>query len=98
MWEIFTLGGSPYPGLPTDDLYGYLEGGGRMKRPDVCPKDVYALMLECWEKSPYRRPMFSQVNTKLNYITTNHVPTVTIYYFVFCVPSVFCTWSFERLS
>eukprot|EP00111_Clytia_hemisphaerica_P018542 TCONS_00054849-protein len=74
LWETFTLGGSPYPGLPTDDLYGYLENGGRMKRPDICPKDVYSVMMECWEKSPYRRPMFSQISTKLNYILTNHVP------------------------
>jgi len=32
--------------------------------------------MECWEKSPYQRPLFTQINNKLHYILTNHVPEV----------------------
>lgn len=39
MFEIITLGGSPYPGIQPDDMMEYLESGGRMERPDNCPED-----------------------------------------------------------
>ncbi|KAK3700365.1 hypothetical protein QZH41_019735 [Actinostola sp. cb2023] len=40
LWEIFTLGGSPYPSLPANEVYQYLMEGQRMHQPDDCPDKI----------------------------------------------------------
>lgn len=84
LWEVFTLGGSPYPGLPTEDLFSYLQDGRRMERPDLCPVDVYEIMLNCWEKSPFKRPLFAQIGEKFGHVMLKNSPEV-------CVHSMFWT-------
>nr|AAS79436.1 vascular endothelial growth factor receptor [Podocoryna carnea] len=79
LWEAFTLGGSPYPGLPTEDLFGFLEDGKRMERPEICPKSVFEIMSDCWTKSPYDRPMFSQIYDRLTNVLKHNVPSDSDY-------------------
>ena len=33
LWEIFSLGGTPYPSVPVEKLYDYLKQGNRMSKP-----------------------------------------------------------------
>lgn len=40
LWEIFTLGGSPYPGIPVEELFSLLREGHRMDRPPNCPPEL----------------------------------------------------------
>lgn len=40
MWEIFTLGGSPYPGIPVEELFKLLKEGHRMDKPANCTNDL----------------------------------------------------------
>ncbi|XP_059118249.1 LOW QUALITY PROTEIN: fibroblast growth factor receptor 4 [Peromyscus eremicus] len=61
LWEIFTLGGSPYPGIPVEELFSLLREGHRMDRPPTCPPRVYGLMRECWHAAPSQRPTFKQL-------------------------------------
>ncbi|KAA8577953.1 hypothetical protein FQN60_016860 [Etheostoma spectabile] len=62
LWEIFSLGGSPYPDLPmTQQFYTSLKRGYRMSRPDHAPNDIYDLMKLCWEEKPESRPSFSSL-------------------------------------
>ena len=40
MFEIITLGGTPYPGIQPDDMLKFLESGNRIPQPDNCPDDL----------------------------------------------------------
>ncbi|KAE8614913.1 hypothetical protein XENTR_v10008347 [Xenopus tropicalis] len=39
-WEIFTLGGSPYPGIPVEELFKLLREGHRMDKPSNCTHEL----------------------------------------------------------
>uniref|UniRef100_A0A8C5MBG4 Fibroblast growth factor receptor n=1 Tax=Leptobrachium leishanense TaxID=445787 RepID=A0A8C5MBG4_9ANUR len=60
-WEIFTLGGSPYPGIPVEELFKLLREGHRMDKPANCTHELYMLMRECWHAVPTQRPTFKQL-------------------------------------
>ena len=40
LWEIFTLGGSPYPGVPVEELFKLLKEGHRMDKPSTCTHEL----------------------------------------------------------
>lgn len=40
LWEIFTLGGSPYPGVPVEELFKLLKEGHRMDKPSTCTNEL----------------------------------------------------------
>ncbi|XP_041826254.1 fibroblast growth factor receptor 1b [Melanotaenia boesemani] len=61
LWEIFTLGGSPYPGVPVEELFKLLKEGHRMEKPSACTQELYLMMRECWHPVPSRRPTFQQL-------------------------------------
>ncbi|XP_064601130.1 fibroblast growth factor receptor 2-like [Liolophura sinensis] len=65
LWEIVTLGGFPYPGIPDKDLFRLLKDGYRMERPSNCSLEVYQLMLACWHPHPIDRPSFTDLRSKL---------------------------------
>ncbi|XP_078269660.1 fibroblast growth factor receptor 2-like isoform X3 [Rhinoraja longicauda] len=68
MWEIFTLGGSPYPGIPVEELFKLLKEGHRMDRPANCTNDLYMMMRDCWHAIPSQRPTFKQLVEDLDRI------------------------------
>ncbi|XP_035873850.1 fibroblast growth factor receptor 3 isoform X1 [Phyllostomus discolor] len=70
LWEIFTLGGSPYPGVPVEELFKLLKEGHRMDRPANCTHDLYMIMRECWHAVPSQRPTFKQLVEDLDRILT----------------------------
>ncbi|XP_065188407.1 tyrosine-protein kinase RYK-like [Sycon ciliatum] len=61
MWEIFSLGQSPYPGVDNSEMIEYLISGRRMAMPPKCPDDFYNLMLACWTIDKKHRPTFKQL-------------------------------------
>ncbi|XP_078508908.1 fibroblast growth factor receptor 4 isoform X1 [Lissotriton helveticus] len=67
-WEIFTLGGSPYPGIPVEELFKLLREGHRMDKPSNCTHELYMLMRECWHAAPSQRPTFKQLVETLDRI------------------------------
>ncbi|KAJ8025125.1 Vascular endothelial growth factor receptor 1 [Holothuria leucospilota] len=82
LWEIFSLGGSPYPGLQIDEnFYSKLKEGYRMSPPEIAPPEIGDIMHQCWNENPKERPPFSDLeiqlgdllaaNTRLEYIEMN---------------------------
>ncbi|GMR52629.1 hypothetical protein PMAYCL1PPCAC_22824, partial [Pristionchus mayeri] len=65
LFEIITLGGSPYPDWEPAEVLPRLEDGERMRRPDNCPDLVFATMNECWMIEPEKRPDFSELRSHL---------------------------------
>ncbi|CAN9513495.1 unnamed protein product [Ophioblennius macclurei] len=61
LWEIFTLGGSPYPGVPVEELFKLLKEGHRMDQPSTCTHELYMMMRDCWHAVPSQRPTFKQL-------------------------------------
>lgn len=59
MWEIFSLGGMPYPSVPHEDLYNKLIEGYRMEKPPLAPDSLYDTMKRCWNHFADDRPDFS---------------------------------------
>ena len=78
LWETFTLGGNPYPGLPTEQLLDYLSDGKRMDMPAKCPLEVYTVMRDCWIHEPEQRPHFTTLTERLAKILEKHTTTVCI--------------------
>nr|ABL89204.1 FGFR2 [Mus musculus] len=70
MWEIFTLGGSPYPGIPVEELFKLLKEGHRMDKPTNCTNELYMMMRDCWHAVPSQRPTFKQLVEDLDRILT----------------------------
>ncbi|KAM9856039.1 platelet-derived growth factor receptor beta-like [Aulostomus maculatus] len=72
LWEIFSLGGSPYPDVPmTQEFYSALKRGHRMNQPDHAPNNIYDLMKQCWDEEPQSRPSFSSLVISLGNMMTD---------------------------
>ncbi|XP_036388448.1 tyrosine-protein kinase HCK [Megalops cyprinoides] len=63
--EIISYGRTPYPGMTHPEVIRSLERGYRMQRMDNCPKELYDIMLMCWNKKPEERPTFDYLQSVL---------------------------------
>ncbi|KAE8279883.1 Receptor-type tyrosine-protein kinase FLT3 [Larimichthys crocea] len=62
LWEIFSLGVTPYPGMKVDHtFYSMIERGFKMDCPYYADETVYGIMCECWALDPNNRPSFSKL-------------------------------------
>ncbi|KAK2835865.1 hypothetical protein Q5P01_016349 [Channa striata] len=62
LWEIFSLGNSPYPGMPVDaKFYKLIKEGCRMDAPEFAPSEMYQIMRSCWDADPFNRPPFRKI-------------------------------------
>ncbi|KAG7465088.1 hypothetical protein MATL_G00172480 [Megalops atlanticus] len=66
MWEIFSLGASPYPGLHINEEFCCrLKEGTRMRAPEYSSPEIYQTMLDCWQGEPADRPTFTELVERL---------------------------------
>ncbi|KAL0134594.1 hypothetical protein PUN28_001414 [Cardiocondyla obscurior] len=71
LWEIMTLGGTPYPSVPSvEKLFQLLRTGHRMEKPPCCSIEIYMLMRDCWSYQPNERPTFVELVEDLDRILT----------------------------
>ncbi|XP_065665312.1 tyrosine-protein kinase receptor torso-like [Hydra vulgaris] len=61
LFEIITLGGTPYPSINNRQLLSLLKTGYRMDRPENCSETMYDIMLHCWNENPLKRPTFTEL-------------------------------------
>ncbi|PIO38895.1 hypothetical protein AB205_0041150 [Aquarana catesbeiana] len=52
-------------GMTNPEVIDYLERGYRMPQPESCPKELYDLMLRCWNDHPEERPTFEFLRSYL---------------------------------
>ncbi|XP_014405078.1 PREDICTED: tyrosine-protein kinase Fes/Fps [Myotis brandtii] len=72
LWETFSLGASPYPNLSNQQTREFIEKGGRLPCPELCPDAVFRLMEQCWAYEPGERPSFSVIHQELQCIRKRH--------------------------
>ncbi|XP_048224793.1 tyrosine-protein kinase Fes/Fps [Perognathus longimembris pacificus] len=72
LWEAFSLGVSPYPNLSNQQTREFVEKGGRLSCPELCPDAVFRLMEQCWAYEPGQRPSFSTICQELQCIRKRH--------------------------
>jgi len=63
LWELVTLGNTPYPGFQPERLFHMLTMGYRMQKSDHCSNELYGLMSQCWQFVPEERPTFTELVT-----------------------------------
>ena len=61
LWEITTMGATPYPGMQPESLFSMLKQGYRMRKPQGCSDQVYDVMKKCWHPDTMCRPSFKEL-------------------------------------
>ncbi|XP_074634705.1 fibroblast growth factor receptor 1-like isoform X1 [Acropora palmata] len=65
LYEISTIGGSPYPRMEGRKIASSLQQGYRMPKPDHVDNDLYQIMMNCWQSEPEARPSFNDLTQQL---------------------------------
>jgi FMS-like tyrosine kinase 1 len=69
LWELFSLGDSPYAKTSLYQVYDeVVHGGLRLEKPDLASTPIFEVMRSCWNDDPDVRPTFEQLTTLLNNI------------------------------
>ncbi|XP_028816460.1 receptor-type tyrosine-protein kinase FLT3 [Denticeps clupeoides] len=62
LWEIFSLGVTPYPGMKVDNhFYSLIQRGFQMEQPFYAKESTYKMMRQCWALNPLERPSFHKL-------------------------------------
>ncbi|PAV77278.1 hypothetical protein WR25_22899 [Diploscapter pachys] len=67
LWELSTVGGSPYHNTDNRNVLSLLEKGFRLPKVDNASLLLYQLMRELWCDSPDDRMTFAQLSSRLSY-------------------------------
>nr|AAA37634.1 flk-2 [Mus musculus] len=66
LWEIFSLGVNPYPGIPVDaNFYKLIQSGFKMEQPFYATEGIYFVMQSCWAFDSRKRPSFPNLTSFL---------------------------------
>lgn len=87
MWEIVTLGSTPYPGIAAADVMRKVRDGYRLEKPEHCRRELYNIMYYCWAEDFNERPSFSELVqlldklllTEMDYIELERFPDHNYY-------------------
>uniref|UniRef100_A0AAU0N4Z7 receptor protein-tyrosine kinase n=1 Tax=Gecarcinus lateralis TaxID=6769 RepID=A0AAU0N4Z7_GECLA len=87
LWEIVTLGSTPYPGMGATEVMRKVREGYRLEKPVHCRREIYNIMYYCWDKDPNERPSFTELvhtlegllMSEVEYIELDRFPDHTYY-------------------
>lgn len=65
LWEIYSYGLQPYYAHNNQDVVDMIRSHQVLTCPEGCPPRMYALMIECWNQVPNRRPQFAEIHSRL---------------------------------
>lgn len=67
MWEIVTLGCTPYASLSPQEIPKRLiHDNYRLDRPVHCKRELYMIMSYCWDADPEARLSFTELRAQLS--------------------------------
>lgn len=73
MWEVTTLGGTPYADVRNEEVAGRVIRGLRLPQPQYVGDELYQVMLNCWQQDLDERPTFSELDVTLRSLASDDV-------------------------
>uniref|UniRef100_A0A8C2HXB1 receptor protein-tyrosine kinase n=1 Tax=Cyprinus carpio TaxID=7962 RepID=A0A8C2HXB1_CYPCA len=96
LWEIFSLGMSPYPNVVIDaQFYKMIKDGYHMPQPDFAPHEMYTIMQMCWSLEPTLRPTFANITELIAKLLPNQPSEVR--HTIRAIPSVVKSTNLDSL-
>ncbi|KAK3603134.1 hypothetical protein CHS0354_042956 [Potamilus streckersoni] len=80
LWEIFSLGESPYQNIRSRDLPARLKKGERPYKPELCDDTWYGVMQRTWSIAPEKRPTFAEIRVELDQLFVHSAGDDYYYY------------------
>ncbi|KAJ8732414.1 hypothetical protein PYW07_015013 [Mythimna separata] len=71
LWEIVTLGSTPYAAMSGREVLAAVTEGYRLERPPHCKPQLYRAMHSCWHADPSQRPSFAALKSQLAELLDN---------------------------
>jgi len=65
LWEIFTWGDTPYPGLPNQMMIEKVVKGSTMEIPEDFPPEITEIIQQCWKFNHNERPSAEEILNKI---------------------------------
>ncbi|XP_059326046.1 tyrosine-protein kinase Tec isoform X2 [Ammospiza nelsoni] len=61
MWEVYTEGKMPFEKSSNYEVVTMVSQGHRLYRPKLACKQMYEMMMMCWQEKPEERPTFEEL-------------------------------------
>ncbi|XP_052223457.1 uncharacterized protein LOC127839217 isoform X2 [Dreissena polymorpha] len=81
LWEIFSLGQTPYGKIQSRDVPTRIKKGLRLEKPEQCDDTWYAVMTRCWSYEANRRPSFEEIREELDNLFAPRDGEMDTYYY-----------------
>jgi serine/threonine protein kinase len=75
IWEALSNSEIPYSSIAKDeDVKQKKLNNERLPQPQVCDRQLWILMNDCWHKKPHQRPTFEEINDRFIDLAISEVP------------------------
>ncbi|XP_050419829.1 fibroblast growth factor receptor 3-like [Adelges cooleyi] len=71
MWEIVTLGSTPYCTMGAREVMRRVRDGYRLDKPAHCRSELFRVIAKCWAADPSKRPTFAELKQELGALLEN---------------------------
>ncbi|XP_025424029.1 dual specificity protein kinase shkD-like [Sipha flava] len=71
MWEIVTLGSTPYCTMGAREVMRRVREGYRLDKPAHCRSELFRVITKCWAADPSKRPTFADLKQELGALLEN---------------------------